>query len=147
MKNQASNSDGLTSAQVRAIEALLTLPSITAAAKTVGVTDRTLRRWLAEDGPFKGAVRQARADMLTHASARLAAACSAAADTLVELLDSEVRDEVRVAAARSILASAAKAEEVDNLAARLEELEKRAADADARTTGNVRKFPQAGGQR
>jgi hypothetical protein len=136
----------LTTPQLRALEALLTSPSIAAAAKAVNVSERTVRRWLAEDEPFKAAVRQARADMLTHASARLAAACSAAAETLVELLDSKERGEVRVAAARSILASAAKAEELDSLASRIEELEKQQARA-ATAAGNIRKFPQSGGQR
>ncbi len=49
----------LTHKQDKALIALLTEPTITAAAKKAGIGERTLYRWL-DDPLFAGALRQAR---------------------------------------------------------------------------------------
>ncbi len=50
----------LSANQEKAISALLSEATLTAAATKAGVTDRTLRRWLAEDTTFIEAYQQAR---------------------------------------------------------------------------------------
>jgi hypothetical protein len=57
------------------------------------------------------------------ATARLQASASEAVETLRELLSPKERPEVRARAALGILANAAKAEELENLAARIDALE------------------------
>lgn len=115
--------DQVSSRQACALTALLTAPSIAHAARSVGVGERTLRRWLDEDTAFRAAYRQARSEAMRQASARLQAAAGPAVDTLCELLGLTKRPDIRVRAALGILTAAAKAEELENLAARVEALE------------------------
>ena len=58
--------DGLTPLQVKAILALLNEPTIVRAASTVGVDERSIRRWL-EDPTFKRAYHAARREAFDHA--------------------------------------------------------------------------------
>ena len=54
-----NSTDGLTPKQEQAIVALLNEPTVTRAARALGVNDRTLYRWL-DDPTFSGAYRRAR---------------------------------------------------------------------------------------
>jgi alpha-beta hydrolase superfamily lysophospholipase len=111
--------------QGRAILSLLSEPNVQAAARASRVGDRTLRRWLSEDGRFQAAYREARSVALGQATARLQAAAGEAVDTLKELMALKARPDVRARAALGVLAAAMKVEELDNLVARVEALEQR----------------------
>lgn len=104
-----------------AIAALLTSPSVEAAAKAVGVADATLRRWMAEED-FRAELRQARSQVLEHALNALGGALVEAVDALVRNLRCR-RPSVEVAAARAIFELANQQAQLDQLGLRLERLE------------------------
>jgi hypothetical protein len=120
----SANVGALSAPQTLALSALFATRTIGEAAKAAGVGERTLGRWLSEDEQFKRAYREARTQVIQAASTQLASAAAEAVETLREALKCD-RPDVRVRAALGILASASKADETDNLAARLEELERR----------------------
>ena len=115
--------DDLRGRQAKAIPALLAKPTLGAAARAAGVGERTLRRWLSDDAGFMAAYREDRSEAMRQATARLQAAAGEAVDTLRELMGMSRRPDIRARAALGILATAAKAEELENLAARIEALE------------------------
>jgi len=75
--------------------------TITAAAKSAGIAERTAYRYLASPG-FRRKVLEIRIAMIDRATGRLARASSKAADTLRELLGS-TDEKVKGAAADKIL--------------------------------------------
>lgn len=113
----------LTARQERAIPALLSERTLAAAARAAGVGERSLRRWLGEDERFRAAYQQARSEAMRQATARIQAASAAAVDTLAELMELKERPDIRARAALGVLAAAFKAEELENLASRVEALE------------------------
>lgn len=124
MKGHGSN---MTRKQEQAIAALLTLPTVKAAAKEAGVTDQTLRTWLA-DPEFLAAYRAARRQILEHAVAHVQQATGEAVKTLRQLLKCKHLG-TRARAAVAILDQAAKGLEAFDFDERLAELERRAAAA------------------
>lgn len=111
----------LTRKQEEAIAALLTQPTIPAAATTAGVSENTLKNWLALPG-FQAAYRDARQQVLDRVIVRLMAASSAAIDTLVaNLTASKPSDQIRAAVA--ILDRATAGGDVLALAERIKALE------------------------
>src|ERR1700685_3080143 len=74
-----------TGRQAAAIAALLAEASVSAAAKKIGVGEKTLRRWM-ELPAFKAAYRAARVDVVEGAAARLQRAAGKAVETLEALL-------------------------------------------------------------
>ena len=114
--------------QEDAIVALLTQRNIEDAARTAGIGARTLLRWL-KLPEFQNAYRQARREAFGQAVARLQQGTAAAATTLLKIMiDPGAPASVRVRAADSIFNHAAKAIEIEDIEARLSELE-RAAEA------------------
>ncbi|MGD9857215.1 MAG: hypothetical protein AB7U20_19900 [Planctomycetaceae bacterium] len=95
--------------------------SIADAARLSGWSQRTIQRRLA-DPDFSRQVRDARADMIGRASARLADATDAAVQTLRDLLSAE-SESVRLSASRSILELACRLRDSEELEARVAELE------------------------
>jgi AcrR family transcriptional regulator len=94
----------LTPLQEQAFEALLTSPTISAAAEACGVPRRTLHRWLSSDEDFREAYRRAREALFEHVLARLQARAGAAANTLLqELVSKEAKSSDRIRAAIAIL--------------------------------------------
>ena len=88
----------------------------------------TLLRWL-KLPEFQNAYRQARREAFGQAVARLQQGTAAAATTLLKIMiDASTPASVRVRAADSIFNHAAKAIEIEDIEARLSELE-RAAEA------------------
>jgi hypothetical protein len=75
---------------------------------------------------------------MRQATARLQATASEAVDTLRELLSLKERPDVRARAALGILANATKAEELENLAARIEALETENQTRRPKMAGNGR---------
>jgi hypothetical protein len=110
-------------AQERAIVALLSEPTLRAAASSAGISESTLWRWL-RDPAFRVAYRRARQEVLERATARLAALVGVAVEALSEIVaDRAVSPHVRVSAASRIVEFALKAAEIEDVQARLEKLE------------------------
>jgi hypothetical protein len=106
----------------RAVTCLLTSPTITAAAGPAGVSERTLRRWLAEDAEFQAGYRQARAVAFQAALGRLQGLAGRAVETLERNLEAE-GEGVQVRAAVAVL-ELAKTSSADDLAERLAGIER-----------------------
>lgn len=118
-----ANGSKLTRKQESAIAALLTAPTIEAAAVVVGVGEVTLWRWM-KLPEVQEAYRAARHEVVSQAIARLQRACSKAVDTLEEIMaDQGAKDSARVNAAKAVLELSLKAGESEELVARVETLE------------------------
>jgi hypothetical protein len=109
--------------QEQAVAALLTHPSIGAAAESIGVSDKTLRDWLKEPA-FKCVYRDARRQVVEGAIARLQQATGKAVETLERnLACGHPGHEIRAGVA--ILEHAVKGMEFLDLVQRMEQLEQR----------------------
>jgi hypothetical protein len=109
-----------------AIAALLTQRNIDEAAKTVGIAPNTLLKWM-KLPQFQTAYREARRAAFGQAVARLQQGTSAAATTLLKtMIDTNTPASVRVRAAEAIFNHAAKAIEIEDIEARVSELERAA---------------------
>ena len=117
----SDSADKLTAKQHKAIAALMSSPTIGAAAQVVGVNERTLYTWL-EDDTFSAAYRAARREAVGQAIARLQQISSPAVDRLEQLMVCG-KPAIELGAARTILEMAVKAVELEDLAARLAALE------------------------
>ena len=113
----------LTPKQAAYIAARLESRSIIEAAKSVGVAERTARRW--EVLPqVRAALAAGADDLLTEAARRAKLKLGAALDTLAVIMGNEAAPvAVRVSAARAILDAAPKVIELGDLAQRLADLE------------------------
>lgn len=115
--------------QDEAIAALLTQRTIEDAAKSISVSPNTLLRWL-KDPDFDKAYREARRAAFRQSVARLQQASSTAVTALLKVLvDPATPASARVRAADVILDHSAKAIELEDIEARVSELE-RAAEAN-----------------
>jgi hypothetical protein len=116
--------DGLTPKQHKALAALLSEPTVTAAAANVGIGERTLHTWLHEP-TFADAYTALRHEAVGLAVGRLQNATGIAVDALVEVLDirTPARASVRVAAAKVIIEYALRFRELDELESRIAALE------------------------
>jgi hypothetical protein len=111
-----------------AVAAMLTQRNVEEAARSVGVSTATLMRWQKEP-EFQKTYREARRAAFGQAVARLQQGTSAAATTLLKtLVDAGTPASVKVRAAEAIFNHAAKAIEIEDIEARVTELE-RAAEA------------------
>jgi hypothetical protein len=118
--------------QEEAIAALLTQRNIEEAAGAVGISAKTLLRWMKEP-EFDAAYRKARRAAFSQSVARLQQGTSAAAATLLKtMIDPNTPASVRVRAAEAIFNHAAKAIEIEDIEARVAELE-RGAEASKQT--------------
>ncbi|HEY7336056.1 MAG TPA: hypothetical protein VH639_14300 [Bryobacteraceae bacterium] len=109
-----------------AIAALLTQRNVEEAARAIGVAPKTLLRWM-KDSEFDADYRQAKRAAYAQSIARLHQMSSAAASTLGKIMvDSSAPASTRVRAAESILSHTAKAIEIEDLEARVSELERAA---------------------
>jgi hypothetical protein len=112
--------------QEQAIAALLGQRNVDEAAKVAGVSVRTLWRWL-RTADFHAAYMAARRTAFSQATARLQQAGSAAVTVLIKImLDTKEPAAARVRAAHCALSLGTRAIEIDDLAVRLEELERTA---------------------
>lgn len=109
--------------QELAILALLTEKTLKDAAKSAGISEATLWRWMQQpefDEKYKDAKRQS----ITQATARLRQTMLTAVDTLEEIAkDKKAQAMARVVACKTILESAMKAHELEDVQERLETLE------------------------
>jgi hypothetical protein len=111
-----------------AIAALLTQRSVEDAAKAVGIGTATLVRWM-KNSEFDSAYRAAKRAAYGQAVARLQQGTSAAATTLLKtMIDPSIPASVKVRAAEAIFNHAAKAIEIEEIEARVSQLEQAAED-------------------
>ena len=123
--------DGLTGPQAKAVEALLQEPTMARAALVAGVSERTLRRWMSE-GPFKAAVLAARREAFGQAIALTQKYAPVAVATLVKVMnDASSTASAKVTAAGVLLKFGREGIELDDLAERVEMLERLAKGAGA----------------
>jgi hypothetical protein len=109
----------------RAIQALLQCDTQKEAARTVGIGEVTLWRWMQEP-EFNSAFREAKRRVLDEALTNLQKSARQAINALVSILeDQEKPASARVTAARTILETAVKTLQVEELEARVHELEQR----------------------
>jgi hypothetical protein len=112
--------------QEAAIAALLSNRSVDDAASAVKVTPKTLYRWLKEPA-FDAAYREARRAAFGQTIARLQQGSPAAAALLLKIVvDASAPPSTRVRAAEIVLDKAAKAIELEDVEARVAELERAA---------------------
>jgi hypothetical protein len=115
-----------------AVAALLTQRNQEEAARAVGVGTATLLRWM-QVPEFDAAYRKARRDAFRQSVARLQQASSAAVLTLLKVMvDPNTPASTKVRAADSVLDHSGKAIEIEDIEARVSELE-RAAEASMKT--------------
>jgi hypothetical protein len=113
-----------------AVAAILSQRSLDEAARVVGIGVATLTRWqkLPE---FQEALRRARREAFSQTVGRLQQGSSAAATTLLKvMLDQSTPASTKVRAAESIMSHAMKAIELEDVLARLTELERAAGASD-----------------
>ena len=116
----------------QAIAALLSQRNVEEAAKAIGVAGNTLLRWM-KDPEFDKDYRAARRAAYSQSTARLQQASSAAVSTLLKLMvDGTTPASTRARAAECVLNHGAKAIELEDIEARVAELE-RAAEASKST--------------
>ncbi len=107
----------------KAIAGLILKPSISEAAKYTGIGERTLLRWLKDDD-FQKSYRDARFHLVQHALTQIQGATKDAVQVLKKIANNKkAPDSVRVRAASVILSYAVKSIEIENLEARLTDLE------------------------
>src|SRR6266481_234695 len=107
-----------------AIVALLTQRNLEEAARAIGVAPNTLLKWM-KLPDFHTAYREARRAAFGQAVARLQQGSSAAATTLLKtMIDPATPASVRVRAAEVIFNHAARAIEIEDIEARVAELER-----------------------
>jgi transposase-like protein len=107
-----------------AILALLSQRNVEEAARVAGVSERTLYRWM-EKPEFDAAYRAARRAAFSQCTARLQQMSSPAVTTLGKIMvDASAPAASRVRAADSVLNHAAKAIEIQDIEARVSELER-----------------------
>ena len=112
--------------QEEAIAALLTQRNIEEAAKAIGIVPNTLLKWM-RDPQFDSAYREARRAAFRQSIARLQQASSAAVTTLLKLMvEPGTPASVNARAADSVLSHSAKAIELEDIEARVAELERQA---------------------
>ena len=107
-----------------ALVALLSHRNLEEAARSVGIDPKTLLRWL-QVPEFRTAYREARRAAFLQSVGRLQQASSAAATTILKLmLDPKTPASVRVRAAECVMNHATKAIEIEDIEARVTELER-----------------------
>ena len=120
----AARSSPLARKQEEAIAALLTQRNMEEAARAAGIGTRTLLRWLTVP-EFQKAYREARRAAFSQSIARLQQATSAAVTTLLKVMvDPSTPPSTKVRAADSVLGHSAKAIELEDIEARVAELER-----------------------
>jgi len=116
-------SSKLSRKQDQTIAALLTSPSILDAARQSGVAEVTLYRWLKLDG-FQAGYREARRQVVQQAIVQIQGACAEAVETLRAIMcDTAAPASARVSAAKTVLDTAVKAVELEDLGTRIAALE------------------------
>src|ERR1039457_1485481 len=121
----------------QAITALLSHRSMEEAARAAGIGVNTLLRWMKEP-EFDQAYRKARREAFGQGTARLQQASGAAVSSILKImLDQHAPASTKLRAADLVLSHGAKAIEIEDIEARVAELE-RAAEESKKTRGDRR---------
>jgi hypothetical protein len=115
----------------RLLLALACGATVEATARTVGVSDRTVYRRLA-DPAFRGRLQQLRADMVQRTAGALTAAGAEAVRALLGLLKDATPPAARLGAARAVIELGVKMRETVELEERLQALEEQVASDSER---------------
>ena len=106
-----------------AVQILLTARNIEEAAKSVGIAPNTLLNWM-KVPEFRAAYREARRAAYSQAVAKLQQGTTATATTLLKvMLDQSTPASVKVRAAECVMSHSANAIEIEDIEARVAELE------------------------
>ena len=112
-----------------AVAALLSHRTIEDAAQAISIAPRTLLRWM-QIAEFKAAFLEARRGAVDQATARMQQSTGAAATTVLRLMtDPAVPPAVRLRAAECVFDHALRAIEIEDIEARISELENAVEDA------------------
>jgi hypothetical protein len=126
MTNQAQTV--LSRKQQKALSALVAQPTLALAAAQVGVTPRTLYRWLAENEAFRTEYWRLQREIVNNATYQLVKASNNAVNCLISVMnDAEAPPAARVAAAKLVLEMAFRSIEMDELEVRIAKLEEQIA--------------------
>ena len=107
-----------------AIAALLSYRSIEEAARSINIAPNTLLRWM-KDPEFDAAYRRARRTAFGQSVARLQQGSAAAVSSVLKIMvDTSTPASTRLRAAEVVLTQTAKAIELDEIEARVTELER-----------------------
>lgn len=116
--------NGMPPRRVRAVIALLRQPTLAKAAREAGLNERTLRRWLNDEG-FRAALDATRHEVYGEVLSCMQGGAEKALEALHGVLDDDAaRPSEKVAAARILLDQAHRAAEVLDLDERMSALEK-----------------------
>lgn len=110
--------------QQKAVTALLTHPTIRQAAEAVGIGERTLHEWLKEPA-FQSVYREMRRASFSHSITLTQQYAAMAVNTLGKvMLDPAAQHSAKVAAAATVLRFGRDALELEDLAVRIEAIER-----------------------
>lgn len=124
MSENVRSSRKLSSKQLRALELLLEGGTQSDTAEAIGVSPRTLRRWISEDPEFQAELKDLSRSALAAASLSLVGSMDSAIASLKNITSNESNPaSIRVRAADITLAYALKYIEVMDIEQRLTELE------------------------
>jgi len=113
----------LSTRQQKAIAALLASKSVSEAAASARVGERTLYRWLAEDEAFRAGLSRAESELLDTATRRLLSLQGQAIEALEYLLTRAESESVRLRAAQVAIETSLKLREMRDIEQRLQALE------------------------
>lgn len=122
MTQNVTQKTDVTPVQRRAVEALLTAPSIKAAAEVAGVQRKTLHRWL-KDPAFTAALKEAESAAIASLSRRLAMLGEQAALALDDALQPGEDMKNRLRACEIVIGNLLKLKELIDFEQRLQDLE------------------------
>lgn len=129
--------NGLTPRQEQAVVALLNEPTVSRAAESIGMSERTVYRWLDEPG-FSRAYRKARREAFAQAISLTQRYAPAAVHTLAKIMgDESAGATARVSAATALLKFSRESIELDDLAERVDALERAAQEEERRWSSNA----------
>jgi len=113
----------LTHKQEKAIMLLLENKKMEEVAQKLGISTKTLYRWLKQDA-FKQRFSEVRQELFNEALDSLKTLTKQAIDTLDDILRNGTKETSRVTASKTVLELALRLKEVEELEKRVEELEK-----------------------
>lgn len=116
--------EGITLKQTKAIDALVSTPTVGEAAKMAGIGARTLYRWMAEDENFKAALNEAESNAISALARGLLALSERVLSALGDSLSSN-DENVVMRAVNTHLSHLPKLRQISALEERLSEIEKR----------------------
>ena len=119
---QENTENSITTKQQKAITALLSERTAGAAAKTAGISERTLYNWLANPA-FRAALKLAEAELLDTVTRRLSAGQTLALDTLEKLIQSARHESTKLTACVQWLTLYVKYRDMKDIDERLTALE------------------------